>query len=147
MRSKNLKSPEQELEINQWVKVDSPVPGSLYSLSLHKLGKIPGFPYSHAVVRYVSEDEGKLWEVVQYLSDDMDLAYLRELDYVSSVLDVDLFPKTSNYIFPGEMVFFIETHLSTFHKVLKGEELLLVDGRVFSFLAHHSTLPLSSITI
>ncbi len=143
MKSKSLKSHSQKANkiLSEWVNIQHPVPGGMYCLDWKDFNK-SGYPYSYAVIRYASKNEEKMNAVIKRLTNDAFLDYLRELDYIGDTFGLNLIPSPAS-IFAGEMVFYIETYLSTFHKVLKDEQLLLIDGRVFSFLAHRSSLPSS----
>lgn len=53
--------------------------------------------------------------------------------YLSHMYHFEFHPRTVTQVFSGELVFFIGGD-DLFHRVLKDEEVILLDGSVFQFL-------------
>jgi hypothetical protein len=147
MKSKSPIPSKRNKVLSEWVDINTPVAGNLYCLGWKDW--MPAYDAndrSHAVLRFISENEEKMEEVIEHLTKDVALDYVHELDYISYIFGVELAPRNAPFIVPGEFVLFIGTK-RVFHQVVKDEEILLVDGRVFSFLAHRSSLPNSNTTL
>ncbi len=61
------------------------------------------------------------------------LGMVFDKDYLSHMCHFELHPRTVTQVFSGELVFFIGGD-GLFHRVLKDEEVILLDGSVFQFL-------------
>lgn len=140
-------SPEAE-RVQPWREVKQPKPGTLYAVYSPYSDKWDGSqPYhlnaqhcdNYDLAVYRCPDLGTASGAANYKKlcevrrDKGWLGMVFDKDYLSHMYHFEFHPRTVTQVFSGELVFFIGGD-GLFHRVLKDEEVILLDGSVFQFL-------------
>lgn len=128
-------------EVDTWKKVESPVPGRIYCAfsecadASHSRER-SSLPYERAVYRSpnLQSQEGRE-QLEAFCAARLGCAdphvFFYDSYYFSNVIGYNI--EATTPVYSGELVFFVDENVCTY-RILKGEELLMLDKSYFSLL-------------
>lgn len=150
-KNRPIKAPESLPETQQlqpWREVKQPKPGTLYAVYSpysDEWDQCQSEPWNakhcdnYDLAVYRCPDLGTVRGVADYKKlcevrrNRGWLGMVFDKDYLGNMYHFDFYPRTVIQVFSGELVFFIDGD-ELFHRVLKDEEVVLLDTRVFQLL-------------